>query len=145
MGEGRNGDGALFTGGCLCGAVRFEVRTPLRPIVFCHCGQCRRFHGQFAAYTAAPGASLRVVAGTALRWYRASPRARRGFCGTCGSSLFWVPDAQPHWCIACGAFDCAPDLEASHHVFVDDRASFDRIDDDLPRFAGSATNGKPAT
>jgi hypothetical protein len=36
-------------GGCLCGAVRYEVRGPLRPVVNCHCGQCRKSHGHYGA------------------------------------------------------------------------------------------------
>jgi hypothetical protein len=33
----------MTTGGCLCGAVRFEVLGPLRDVVLCHCGECRRW------------------------------------------------------------------------------------------------------
>ena len=41
------------TGGCLCGAVRYRVAGPLRDVVACHCAQCRRSSGHFAAATAA--------------------------------------------------------------------------------------------
>ena len=40
------------TGGCLCGAVRYEVDRPLRDVVLCHCAMCRKAHGHIAAYTA---------------------------------------------------------------------------------------------
>jgi len=40
-------------GRCLCGAVRYELRGPLRPVVACHCNMCRRTSGHFAAATAA--------------------------------------------------------------------------------------------
>jgi len=40
------------TGGCLCGAVRYEVLGPLRDVVLCHCSHCRRTHGHVAAYAA---------------------------------------------------------------------------------------------
>ena len=39
------------TGGCLCGDVRFRIFGPLRDVINCHCGQCLRSHGNFAAYT----------------------------------------------------------------------------------------------
>ena len=50
-------------GGCLCGAVRYRVDGPLRPVTVCHCGQCRRTHGHAAAYTAAPKAALTLHRG----------------------------------------------------------------------------------
>jgi hypothetical protein len=50
----REGDSSPIrkTGGCLCGAIRYEVRGPLRPVVDCHCTMCRRTSGHFAAFTA---------------------------------------------------------------------------------------------
>ena len=46
------------TGRCLCGAVHYQIRGPLRPVVNCHCGQCLRTHGNVAAYTSAARADL---------------------------------------------------------------------------------------
>ncbi|NJM24998.1 MAG: hypothetical protein HC859_05325, partial [Bacteroidia bacterium] len=51
-----------------------------RPIVVCHCGQCRRIHGGPAPYTAVPARQLRIGDGTGLVWYESSPGIRRGFC-----------------------------------------------------------------
>ncbi len=64
-------------GGCLCGAVRFELSGPLRPVVACHCGQCRRSHGHYASYTALRRDGLRMLADDGLAWYRSSETARR--------------------------------------------------------------------
>ena len=81
------------TGGCLCGAVRYEVRGALRGILVCHCVECRRYHGTSGAYTAVARSGLRLIDPEAqLRWFpgrRAPPAVQRGFCGRCGSSLFW--------------------------------------------------------
>jgi hypothetical protein len=76
------------TGGCLCGGVRYRVTGPLQPVVDCHCGQCRRTHGHVAAYTAVAKTDLDLLEDTSLRWYSSSPGIRRGFCGTCGASVF---------------------------------------------------------
>ena len=38
-------------GGCLCGAVRYEIRGPLRGVIACHCSQCRRTSGHYVAMT----------------------------------------------------------------------------------------------
>ncbi len=79
------------TGRCLCGAVRYQIRGPLRAVVNCHCGQCRRTHGNVAAYTSAARADLVLTEDHGLKWYRSSEVAQRGFCRDCGASLFWEP------------------------------------------------------
>ncbi len=124
------------TGGCLCGAVRYEVRAPLRPVIDCHCGQCRRTHGHVAAYTAAPRERLVVTEDRGLKWYRSSPAARRGFCGECGSSLFWDADARPYTAIAAGTLDPPTGLRTAGHIFVADKGDYYEITDALPRWPG---------
>ncbi|MCZ6664353.1 MAG: hypothetical protein O7B81_03515, partial [Gammaproteobacteria bacterium] len=56
-------------GGCLCGAVRFTVTRPLREIVFCHCRQCRRQQGEYAAYTAPPREAIAIEDDRSLVWF----------------------------------------------------------------------------
>jgi hypothetical protein len=66
---------AARAGGCLCGAVRYQVRGPLRGIALCHCGQCRRWHGYLGAYSSAARADVLVEDGAALVWFASSARA----------------------------------------------------------------------
>ncbi len=127
----------ISNGACLCGAVRFSIRGALRPIVFCHCGQCRRVQGQFAANTAAPRESIELSHDVALKWFDSSSHARRGFCGICGSTLFWVAADETYWAIAAGALDASSDLTPLHHVFAADKARYYDILDDLPQLPGS--------
>lgn len=75
------------TGSCLCGAISFTVRGPLRPVIACHCVQCRKTSGHHVAATSAPRETIEIR-GLPV-WYVSSEWARRGFCGTCGSNLFW--------------------------------------------------------
>src|SRR5262245_45267562 len=93
------------TGRCLCGDVQYRASGRLRPVVNCHCGQCRRTHGHFAAYTAAAKHSLELIEDGGLRWYQSSPGVRRGFCGTCGASMFWERISGPEISIAAGTLD----------------------------------------
>ena len=93
------------SGGCLCGAVRYEVRGSLRPIVMCHCTQCRRMTGHLMAATAARHADFRLLTGGGLRWYASSHEARRGFCAHCGSTLFWQGVERDYISIAAGTLD----------------------------------------
>src|SRR5260370_15152891 len=97
-----------MTGGCLCGAVRYEVRGPLRQVVNCHCEECRRWTGHYLAATAVPRDALLIEDESRLRWHDSptSPhRARRGFCSACGSSLFWEPRDDDRIAIAAGSLD----------------------------------------
>jgi hypothetical protein len=123
------------SGGCLCGAVRFEIRGPLRPVVACHCTMCRRSSGHFAAFTATRSEALVLIESEGLRWYRSSATARRGFCGVCGSSLFWEPDSGERVSIAAGTLDLPTGLETVVHVFVGDAGDYYGIDEGLPQRA----------
>ena len=120
-------------GGCLCGAVRYELRGALRGVVLCHCGQCRRSHGHVGAYTSVRLEDLTVIEQGALQWYRSSDRARRGFCGTCGGRLFWEPSGQGRMAVAAGSIDQPSGLRSVAHIFVEDAGDYYEIADGLPR------------
>ena len=122
-------------GGCLCGAIRYEVAGPLRPVVFCHCTQCRRSTGHFLAATAARLRNFRVLADAELRWYDASDSARRGFCGRCGSTLFWQPNGRDYISIAAGTLDGDTGLRGVQHIYVADKGDYYSIDDGVPQSA----------
>lgn len=125
------------TGGCLCGAVRYELRGDLRAVVNCHCGQCRRSHGHFAAYTSITNDQIIVTETRGLKWYVSSTIARRGFCSDCGSSLFWEPAGKDHLAVAAGSIDKPSGLTTVRHIFTDDKGDYYTIDDDLERWPGT--------
>ena len=126
------------SGGCLCGAVRFRVTPPTLFCAHCHCSMCRRAHG--AAYVTWFGidqdrARIEDSVG-ALRWYASSAGAERGFCATCGSSLFFRSERWPgelHVTLANleGPADKAP----MAHVFWDTHVDWADVNpgDGLPR------------
>ena len=115
------------SGSCLCGAVRYEVRGPLRDVVVCHCERCRRTHGHAAAYTACARADLAVHEAGALRWYVADGR-ERGFCGTCGASLFWRARERDTVSIAAGTLDPPTGLRTVAHIFTRDQGDYYAIE-----------------
>ena len=124
------------TGGCLCGAVRYRVAGPLRDVIVCHCGQCRRWHGHLGAYTSAARGDVTLDGAEALRWFATSARGRRGFCGACGSSLFFEHASEPRLGIAAGSLDQPSGLEVIGHEYVANRADYVQINDALPAFPG---------
>ena len=119
-------------GGCLCGAVRYRTTGPLRPLIACHCGQCRRMSGNFAVATAVSREGLVVDGADAITWFVASPGFRRGFCRTCGAHLFWDRDGAETVSIYAGSLDQPSGLRVVEHIYVDDKADFTLIDDGLP-------------
>jgi len=124
-------------GGCLCGGIRYRVTGRLQPVIDCHCSQCRRTHGHFAAYTSVLKNALELVEDKQLRWYPSSSGIRRGFCATCGASVFWERHDGPEISIAAGTLDAPTGLTTVGHIFVADAGDYYTIEDSLPCFAGS--------
>ena len=99
-----------LTGGCNCGAVRFEVTAPLEVASYCHCKRCQRRTGTAASASAHPAeGTFRIVAGEDRLRVEARRGGEKWFCGDCGSSLFArnVSHADPIG-IRMGAFDGTP-------------------------------------
>ena len=84
---------AAEQGGCLCGAIRFEVRDGALPIhhALCHCRDCQRASGA-PANSWSLFAKADVMITGEPRGYRSSEHAERQFCATCGTSLFYLND-----------------------------------------------------
>ena len=121
-----------MTGSCLCGAVRFEVTGPLRDVAVCHCQMCRKAHGHIGAYTAARKDALRIVEAGGLKWYRSSTNARRGFCGECGSTLFWDADRSDTVSIAAGTLDAPTGLRTTLQIHVASAGDYYGVDVSIP-------------
>lgn len=129
---------AAITGGCLCGAVRYKIIGDLRDVVNCHCSKCRRFHGNFGAYTSIKVADLTFAEQGGLKWFVSTddetPNVRRGFCVECGSSLFWHPQDQEKIAVAAGSLDSPTNLNTIGHIWLSQRGDYYDIHDDLPKF-----------
>ena len=126
-------------GGCLCGAVRYEARGPLAGVTVCHCGQCRRQSGHLYATSGVLRRDPTLIEDRGLKWYRASETARRGFCGECGSTLFWQGDGGDATAILAGSLDAPTGLKLARHIFVADKGDYYEITDGLPQHAASDT------
>ncbi|WP_039018699.1 GFA family protein [Halocynthiibacter namhaensis] len=114
----------MHKGSCQCGAVTYETSAELRPVVACHCTQCRKTSGHFWAATQVATDALIITNDAGLKWFRASETARRGFCQDCGSSLFWQMDSEPNTSIGAGTFDGETGLKTAKHIFVEDKGDY---------------------
>jgi hypothetical protein len=94
---------------------------------------CRRASGHFVAFTACASDDLHLQSARALRWYQSSAHARRGFCETCGSQLFWEPQGGIYVAIAAGSLDDPTGLRAIEHIYVADVGDYYEISDGLPQ------------
>ena len=111
----------VLAGGCACGAIRYTARGPFRPVIGCHCEQCRRWTGHYVAATSVARERLSIQdPQNCLRTWESSPGHTRQFCGACGSSLFWEKAAKPCVSIMAGTLDTPTGLTMTHHIFVDE-------------------------
>ena len=135
-----NFERALFQGGCLCGAVKFEIFGPMRHIINCHCGQCRRTHGHYAAYSSVEISKLHFIRDKRLKWFRSSEKAKRGFCRECGASLFYQKIGEKHISIAAGMLNSTYGLKTISHIFINDKPDYYKIEDELPQYKNYHNN-----
>lgn len=127
-----------LNGGCGCGAVRFEVTSPLVSASYCHCTRCQRRTGGAASANARvePG-SVRILEGEEhLRTWAPEGGFEKVFCGECGSALFSRPPGEAGFRgVRLGAFDADPGIRPQWHQYVDYRAPWQKLPDDgLPRY-----------
>ena len=121
----------ITKGSCNCGGVTWEATGELRGILACHCGQCRKQTGLYYAATNVADENL-TIRGETLKWYQSSDVAKRGFCGECGSALFWKHEADDFTSILVGSIDGSTGLEISEHIFTDDMPDWYEITDGKP-------------
>ena len=136
------------TGSCLCGAVRYELTQDPLWAHYCHCSRCRKTRGSaFAANLFVPLDGFRFVAGAdQLQSYK-PPDAERFtnvFCRRCGSSLPWPNESRGVMVVPMGGLDEDPGTTARGNIFVDSKAPWFTIADDLPQ-SSEGPGSAPAT
>ena len=87
-------------GSCLCGAVRYRAATSVRRVVNCHCSLCRKMNGSaFSSYAVIPFEALEISGETHVATYVVTQRARKHYCGRCGTPLFNLNSKYPGACM----------------------------------------------
>jgi hypothetical protein len=125
-----------FTGGCLCGAIRYSIGTVFDTL-YCHCSMCRRNGGGPVTASAHVLADqFHLMTGTPSR-YQASARGARCFCGTCGTMLYFDDVAGRYVSVNISTLDEPARLAPAVHQCVESQLPWFEIADDLPRYAGN--------
>ena len=118
------------TGGCQCGAVRYRVTKPLGRANLCHCRMCQRAVGNaFAPLVSADG----VVFDGAPGRFQSSDVAARGFCGKCGTPLFYAPLGSDIVELMIGTLDDPNAVEIALHYGVESQVAWLHLADAAPR------------
>ncbi len=112
----------IFHGSCACGGVAFRATGPLRALVACHCGQCRRTSGHFWTATSVPNDRFKLLRDQTLHWYRSSEAAERGFCNGCGATALLAPDRRRNHDHR--SFDDPLGMAISEHIYTEDASDY---------------------
>ena len=99
---------------------------------------CRRWHGSLGAYVGGKPADYRLEGEEHLRWYASSGDAERGFCGQCGSKLFWRAKDGSAMDVTAGSVDQPIGISTTAHIWVRDKGDYYGLPDDAPCFVQSA-------
>lgn len=126
----------VVQGRCLCGHVAFQISGPLPKIYQCHCSLCRKVSGSTA------NAAL-LVSVEAFEWECGEPKIssystksgfKSDFCNHCGSPVPNLTKDQDKYWVPAGLLDQSDSLKLAAHVYVDSKATWDRISEDIPHF-----------
>ncbi|PYL10596.1 MAG: aldehyde-activating protein [Verrucomicrobia bacterium] len=130
-----------FTGGCSCGAIRYECTAEPIMMFKCHCRDCQQVTGgAFAPGLLLPRESFRLTRGE-LRYHFTTSLARgkhkRGFCPECGSRITggeFEPGESQVVGILAGTLDDPNWFQPQMDIFVSDAQPWDQMDPALPKF-----------
>lgn len=132
------------TGGCLCGAVRYQTSGDAKNVIACHCRSCRRHTGAPVATLAVYTVDQVTFSGDERGLYASSPDVGRGFCAKCGTPLTWetrLGDLGLICAIHVSTFDDPDSLAPSAHSFYGERISWFDVADSLPRYQSFVKDG----
>ena len=119
---------------CLCKGIDMKIKGEFRPIINCHCIQCLKTHGNYAAYTSVLEENITYKSKNTLKWFISSTKAKRGFCKTCGSSVFFKKFGSKAIHISAGLFKNPTKLKTASHIFTSNMRDYYKITDNLPKF-----------
>ena len=119
---------------CLCGGIQLKTKGLLRHVSNCHCNQCMKTHGNYAAYTSSLEKDIKFIKKRTLKWFRSSKKAKRGFCKKCGASMFFKSLDSDIINIAAGMFNNPTKLKTSANIFTKGKLDFYKLDPNLLKF-----------
>lgn len=127
----------IYSGGCLCGKVRYEITGEIKDIVYCHCSRCRKAQGSaFAANGNVNSESFKFISGESeLSGYEATPGQTKYFCKHCGSPIISKSKANIDKVrVRLGTIESEISERPMGHIFVGSKANWEEIEGKLPQY-----------
>jgi len=122
------------TGGCLCGAVRYEAEVFPKKAYYCHCRMCQKSSGAPAPVGVLVKPGTLAFPKEEPKFYQSSPFGRCGFCRNCGSQIVWMSPGRPDWTnLTAGTLDHPEVVVPCEHICVESQLPWHQLDDGLPR------------
>ena len=119
---------------CLCKGINMTIKGEFRSVINCHCIQCAKTHGNYAAYTSVLEENITYKSNNTLKWFVSSTKAKRGFCKKCGASVFFKKFGSKAISISAGLFKNPTKLKTSSHIYTNNMRDYYKISDNLPKF-----------
>ena len=126
----------MIKGECFCGAVKYEINSPLKNARSCHCSRCRK------AFSSASSAFAEITDTSKFKWTEGADKIQQyesekgwglGFCKVCGSTICGLHQGNVMG-VTLGTVDGDPGLEIEKHIFVGSKASWDHIGGSAQQF-----------
>ncbi len=127
----------MYSGSCLCGAISYEIDGEIGDGYYCHCKRCRKAGGSaFASNARISPNQFRLVSGQDVlkRYVSEETGVARTFCGNCGSPILSERKSPPIMAVRLGTLDTPLAKGPIAHIFVDSKAEWNDITDDLPHY-----------
>jgi len=127
----------IFTGGCSCGAVRYEIQDEPFEMADCQCRQCQRRSGTgHGSYMSFPSRTAVKLTGTAREWEVTGDGGtvkRHAFCGVCGSPVYLtIPAAPDLFIVHAASLDDPGSYRPQHVLYRSSAQPWDPVDPKVP-------------
>jgi len=125
-----------LNGSCLCGKVKIQIPDDFEYMGYCHCSDCRKFSGSdYASVGGLDSSKVEFISGESnVTYFSKTVETDLAFCSLCGSSLFSKKNLANKHNIRLGILNDTPTARPAFHIFVDSKAEWNNICDDLPQF-----------
>jgi hypothetical protein len=127
-------------GGCLCGAIRYQVNQPLDKIILCHCTDCQKASGTGAsANTVVPSDRLEITKGTPKIFSKivdSGSTLHRAFCADCGSPIYTRRAHMPEVSVLkVGTLDDSNGMQVVMNIWMQSARRWDHLDPGVEQHA----------